>query len=129
VSEGRLRIVLADDTKEYRDLLRIILEQDGRFEIVGQAANGEDAVAAVRAERPDAIVLDLAMPVMDGLQAIPLLREHAPETAIVVLSGFARGQLDLEALSLGASAYVEKGEAFSKIAETLLEVTAAVGAA
>ena len=122
--DTRLRVVLADDTKEYRELLLMILEQDGRFEIVGQAANGEEAVAVTEAERPDAIVLDLAMPVLDGLQAIPLLRAASPETAIVVLSGFARGQLDGEALARGASAYVEKGEAFSRIAETLLRVTA-----
>ena len=126
MTEAPLRVVLADDTKEYRDLLRIILEQDGRFQIVGQAANGEEAVELTRAERPDAIVLDLAMPVMDGLQAIPLLLECSPETVIVVLSGFARGQLDGEALARGASAYIEKGEAFTRIAETLLQA-AAVG--
>lgn len=123
MTEAPIRVVLADDTKEYRELLRIILEQDGRFEIVGQAATGEEAVAVTRAERPDAIVLDLAMPVLDGLQAIPLLRAASPETAIVVLSGFARGQLDGEALSRGASAYIEKGEAFSRVADTLLQVT------
>lgn len=126
MSDGRLRVVLADDTKEYRTLLGIILAQHGGFELVGEASNGEEAVELVRELQPDAIVLDLAMPVMDGLQAIPLLREASAGTAIVVLSGFARGQLDREALSLGASAYVEKGEAFSKIATTLLEV-AAVG--
>lgn len=126
MSSAPLRVVLADDTKEYRDLLRIILEQDGRFEIVGEAANGEEAVSVTQTERPDAIVLDLAMPVLDGLQAIPLLRQASPETAIVVLSGFARGQLDGEALSRGAGAYVEKGEAFSRIADTLLRVAAVV---
>jgi DNA-binding NarL/FixJ family response regulator len=116
--------VLADDTKEYRDLLRIILEQDGRFEVVGEAENGQEAVDVTTALRPDAIVLDLAMPVMDGLQAIPRLLGCSPETAIVVLSGFARGQLDGEALARGAAAYVEKGEAFSKIASTLVSVVA-----
>ncbi len=124
-----VRVVLADDTEEYRALLRIILEQHGAFEVVGEAANGEEAVQLVRELQPDAIVLDLAMPVMDGLQAIPLLREVAPGTAIVVLSGFARGQLDPVALSRGAAVYVEKGEAFSRIAATLLDVTEKAGAA
>lgn len=124
-----VRVVLADDTKEYRTLLRIILEQHGAFEVVGEAANGEEAVQLVGELQPDAIVLDLAMPVMDGLQAIPLLREVSPGTAIVVLSGFARGQLDRVALSRGAAVYVEKGEAFSRIAATLLDVTAKAGAA
>lgn len=120
--------MLVDDTKEYRSLLRIIREQHGSFEIVGEASNGEEAVELTTTLRPDAIVLDLAMPVMDGLQAIPLLREASPETAVVVLSGFARGQLDHVALERGAAAYVEKGEAFSRIAATLLDVTASAAA-
>jgi DNA-binding NarL/FixJ family response regulator len=124
VSPSRLRVVLADDTAEYRLLLRIILEQDGRFEVVGEAADGAEAVRVTTTERPDVLVLDLAMPVMDGLQAIPEIRGGSPETAIVVLSGFARGRLDRQALSRGATAYVEKGEAFSVIVSTLLGVTA-----
>ncbi len=124
MSEPKLRVVLADDTPEYRQLLKLILHQDGRFDVVGEAADGEQAVALAAAERPDAVVLDLAMPVMDGLEAIPLLKLGAPDAAIVVLSGFARGSLDGQALTLGASAYVEKGEAFSTIVETLLEVAA-----
>ncbi|MDQ3066718.1 MAG: response regulator [Actinomycetota bacterium] len=124
-ASGKLRIVLADDTAEYRQLLRLILEQDGRFDVVAEAADGAQAIELVVAERPDAIVLDLAMPVLDGLQAIPMLRERAPETAVVVLSGFARGQVDREAITRGAAAYVEKGEAFSTIVDTLLDVTGA----
>jgi DNA-binding NarL/FixJ family response regulator len=125
VSGDRLRVVLADDTAEYRLLLRLILEQDGRFEIVGEAADGAEAVQMATEEQPDVLVLDLAMPVMDGLQAIPGIRAGSPETAIVVLSGFARGRLDRQALARGATAYVEKGEAFSVIVSTLLDVTAA----
>jgi DNA-binding NarL/FixJ family response regulator len=124
VSTARLRVVLADDTAEYRLLLRIILEQDGRFEIVGEAADGAEAVRVTTEERPDVLVLDLAMPVMDGLQAIPGVRAGSPDTSIVVLSGFARGRLDRQALASGAAAYVEKGEAFSVIVSTLLDVTA-----
>jgi YesN/AraC family two-component response regulator len=113
-----------DDTTEYRTLLRIILEQHGAFEVVGEAANGVEAVELAGSLRPDALVLDLAMPVMDGLQAIPLVREVSPATVIVVLSGFARGHLDHVALKHGAAAYVEKGEAFSSIVGTLLALTA-----
>lgn len=104
-------------------LLRIILEQHGAFEVVGEAANGQEAVDLAGSLRPDALVLDLAMPVMDGLEAIPLILAASPATTIVVLSGFGRGQVDQVALSRGATAYVEKGEAFDRIAETLLAVT------
>ena len=123
MTDGRLRVVLADDTAEYRLLLRIILQQDGRFDVVGEAADGEEAVRVTAELRPDVLVLDLAMPVMDGLQAIPEVLAASPETGIVVLSGFARGRLDRVALARGASAYVEKGEAFSIIVATLLDVT------
>ncbi len=116
-------MLLADDTDEYRQLLRLILEQDGRFEVVAEAVDGAEAVHLCIAERPDVVVLDLAMPVLDGLQAIPPIRAGSPETSIVVLSGFARGQLDGQALASGASRYVEKGEVFSRIVSTLLEVT------
>ena len=123
MTNRKLRVVLADDTAEYRLLLRLILEQDGRFEVVAEAADGEEAVRLTTTAQPDALVLDLAMPVMDGLQAIPEVLAGSPETAIVVLSGFARGRLDGDALACGASAYVEKGEAFSIIVATLLDVT------
>ncbi len=120
---GRIRVLLADDTTEYRQLLRLILEQDGRFEVVAEAVNGAEAVRFCSAESPDVVVLDLAMPVLDGLQAIPQIRACSPRSAIVVLSGFARGQLDQQALAAGASRYVDKGEVFSQIVSTLLEVT------
>ena len=121
----RISVLLADDTPEYRQLLRLILEQDGRFEVVGEARDGVEAVRLSEAERPDVVVLDLAMPVLDGLQAIPQIRSSSPRSSIIVLSGFARGFLDRQALAQGASAYVEKGEAFSTIVATLLDVTGA----
>ncbi|HXH88105.1 MAG TPA: response regulator [Gaiellaceae bacterium] len=123
--DSQIRIVLADDTVEYRQLLRLIIEQDGRFQVVGEASDGEEAVRLAEQEQPDAVVLDLAMPVLDGLQAIPRIQAASPDTSIVVLSGFARGVIDLDSLARGASAYVEKGEAFSTIVATLLDVTAA----
>ncbi len=125
MTADKLRVVLADDTAEYRLLLRLVLEQDGRFDVVGEAADGSAAVALAASERPDAVVLDLAMPVMDGLEAIPRIKGVAPAAAIVILSGFARGQIDGKALSLGADAYVEKGEAFARIVATLLDVVGA----
>lgn len=117
-----LRVVIADDTSDMRDLLRINLEADGRFEIVGEAADGAEAVDMAASSQPDAIVLDLAMPVMDGLQAIPEIKRRSPGSRIAVLSGFNAHRMAAPALEAGADRYLEKGRAFSDIAAVLLEI-------
>jgi CheY-like chemotaxis protein/PAS domain-containing protein len=108
-SGPQLRIVVADDSSDIRWLTSVILSAEPDFEVVAEAANGEEAVMAVEAHRPDLILLDLAMPVLDGLSAIPLLRDASPATTIVVFSGFNAGSAADEALGLGAAAFVEKG--------------------
>ncbi len=70
-------------------------------------------------EKPDAVILDLAMPVMDGLQAIPLIKKASPDTKIVVLSGFDAERMAERALSLGAETYLQKGVALGDIGQTL----------
>lgn len=118
------RIVIADDTPDIRMLLRWSLEADPRFQIVGEAANGAEALSLISAHSVDAILLDLAMPVMDGLQAIPQIKVASPKTRIVVLSGFDEESMAGEALSRGADAYLEKGVAVAQITQTLSELCA-----
>lgn len=119
------RVLLADDTPEIRQLLRLSLEMDGRFEIVGEAEDGADAVKLTLQETPDAIVLDLAMPVMDGLQAIPEIRQTAPDTKIIVLSGFEEHQMSKEAIARGADGYIEKGKKMKEVASLLADICSA----
>lgn len=121
---ARCRIVIADDTPDIRRLLRWSIEPDARFEVVGEAANGAEALDLVSAHQVDAILLDLAMPVMDGLQAIPRIKLASPDTRIVVLSGFDEDAMAGEAISRGADAYLEKGVAMSRIASVLQEMCA-----
>ncbi len=118
---GKCRVVLADDTPEIRTLLRLTLEDQGAIEVVGEARDGAEAVKMVSELQPDALVLDLAMPVMDGFQAIPEVRRTAPETKIIVLSGFDTNIMSERALSLGADMYFEKGISFFDLAEKLVE--------
>jgi YesN/AraC family two-component response regulator len=89
--------------------LRSLLDVDDRFEVVGEAENGATGVEVTIEQQPDVVVLDLAMPEMDGLEAIPHMRRGAPETRIVVLSGFDGALMREPALKIGAVRYVEKG--------------------
>ena len=121
-ANGLIRVVLVDDTVEIRRLLRMTLEFDGRFKVIEEAGDGVAAIKAASEQQPDAVVLDLAMPVMDGLQAIPQIRRESPETKILVLSGFDERQMSAEAISRGADAYIEKGGDLDKLASKLLEL-------
>ena len=119
---SRFRVVIADDTPDIRQLLRWAIEPDERYEVVGEAANGAEALDLVGSLDVDAIVLDLAMPVMDGLQAIPKIKVASPDTRILVLSGFDEDAMAGEALSRGADAYLEKGVALAEITRVLDDI-------
>ena len=104
-----LRTVLVDDVADMRELLRLLLLRDGRFSIVGEAANGQEAIELVADLFPDLVVLDVAMPVLDGIAALPRLREASPRTRIVMLSGFPAEDMERPSLAAGAVGYLEKG--------------------
>jgi PAS domain S-box-containing protein len=116
---GALRVLLADDAEDIRLLLRLALTTGQGFDVVAEAGDGRRAVELAAEHRPDLVLLDLSMPVMDGLQAIPEIRRVSPETRIVILSGFDGARMKPVALELGAHAYLEKGEAMTTLVETL----------
>jgi DNA-binding NarL/FixJ family response regulator len=124
VSTG-IRIFLCDDVPELRALLRYGLEEDARLEVVGEAGTAEEAIRAVAGLRPDVVLLDLSMPGMDGLEALPLLRVAAPEAAVIVFSGFAADRMRAPALALGAARYIEKGEPLDAVRTAVREVAEA----
>jgi DNA-binding NarL/FixJ family response regulator len=121
---GALRTVLVDDVEDLRALLRVLLLQDGRFEIVGEAANGQEAIELARRLQPDVVVLDLAMPIMDGLTALPGLREAAPHARTVVLSGLPVEEMGTAASDAGAVGYLEKGRDIPSLASDIFELAA-----
>lgn len=105
---GPVRVALVDDSVPVRAALRDLLEEEG-FEIAGEAGNGADGLELLKTEQPDAVVLDLAMPGMDGLKAIPLIKAQSPDVKIVVLS-LAGRSMQADALEAGAHGYFGKGE-------------------
>ena len=116
------RVLLADDVTELRALVRLSLERAGTFEIVAEAGNGREAVDAAAETQPDVVLLDVSMPVMDGLEALPRILDASPETQVVMLSAFAEHRLGDEARRLGASAYIEKGVPPRELVGRLLEI-------
>src|SRR5438045_2953374 len=103
------RVVVADDFADIRHLMRLTLERSGRFQIVGEAVNGAEAITLAQELEPDLLLLDLSMPVLSGLEALPRIREASPATKVVVLSGLDRAQMEPEALEGGPAGYLEKG--------------------
>lgn len=120
-----IRVVLADDQPEVRRALTIYLTRDGRFEIVGEAENGEEAVRLVAAHHPDAVIMDLAMPKMNGLQATHEIATDSPATKIVVLSGAVPfGGTAEDAQSLGAHAVFDKHTHPKKLIKNIVKMVA-----
>ena len=105
--QGLFRVVLADDIEDWRVLLETEFTADGRFEVVSTATQGAEAVESVRQACPDLAVLDLAMPVMDGLEAIAQIRVICPTTKLLALTAVGSGS-GRRALELGADAYLKK---------------------
>ncbi len=102
------RVVVIDDTPDLRALLRIALER-AAYVVVGEAGDGQEGIEVVREHRPDVVLLDLSMPVLDGLEALPTIRRLVPDGTIVVLSGFGPTTMSDRALARGADGYVQKG--------------------
>lgn len=117
--ERPLRVVVADDQAAVREGLVMMLDLLPDIEVVGAAADGRAAVAQVAEHRPDAILLDLHMPVMDGTEATRVLTAQYPEVAVVVLTTYADDRSVLDTLRAGARSYLTKDADRLHIARTL----------
>ena len=113
-----MRILLVDDHPITRAALASLLESHG-FSIAGEAADGQEAIELARRLLPDLVLLDLSMPGLDGLQALPRIREAAPETEVVVLTASGTEDNLLAAIRGGAAGYLLKSEPPERIAEFL----------
>ena len=114
----RVRILVVDDHQMLREALVGMLELAG-FEVVGGVADGADATSVAAQLAPDVVLMDLSMPVLNGLDATRLLREVAPETAIVMFSAFDSPELKRQAFDAGAVAYLPKGCSAERLRATV----------
>lgn len=120
---GAIKVYLLDDVAAMRLVLRTVLELEG-MTVVGEAGDGAVGIGEIAELQPDVVVLDLSMPGLDGLEAIPLIHERAPDAEIVVFSGYARAEMAGPALSLKAARYVEKGEPLERVVEAVQDLAA-----
>ncbi|OME69325.1 histidine kinase [Paenibacillus odorifer] len=108
IQEETVRLLLVDDQPYIRDSLRIILEQEPDFEIIGLAENGEQAVSFCEQDQPHVVLMDLNMPDMDGAEATKLIKQKWPGVRVLILTTFQEPDLAVEALQNGADGYLLK---------------------
>src|SRR4051812_5343372 len=118
----RIRMLIADDHRLFGQALEAILATDDRLEVVGHAGDGAEAVRLALSLNPDVILMDIAMPVMDGFQATKRIREQQPHACVLMLTGSnSRSDVD-QAREAGAAGYVTKDRIAAELVDAILEV-------
>ena len=113
-------VLIADDDSDHRLLQRLTLGRSGRFDVVAEAGDGAEALALAIEHRPDLVLLDLSMPRVDGLEALPQLRKAVPDTKVIMMSSFAREHFGPAVLRAGAVGYLEKGMPQRQLVDEIL---------
>jgi DNA-binding NarL/FixJ family response regulator len=117
-----VRVIIADDQRLFAESLMTVLSEDERVEVVGIAANGEEAVKLVSELEPDVILMDLKMPVMDGLEATRRIREAGFSAQILLLTGTETLIGAQDAIDAGANAFLRKERSVEELRQVFLEV-------
>jgi DNA-binding NarL/FixJ family response regulator len=120
--DGAVRVVVADDTDGVRELVCLLLGMEADFEVVGQARDGDEAVRVVADTCPDLVLLDVAMPVLDGLTALPRVRAAVPAARVVMFTGSAHNGLAHEVAARGGDAVLEKSVGVASLAARLRDL-------
>ncbi len=117
---SQLSVVIADDHDLFADSVTAFLSTDARIDVVARAANGEEAAALAAAHRPDVVLMDISMPVMNGFEATRRIRAEAPDTCVLFLTG-SNSPADIAAArAAGGSGYVLKDRIASELVEAIV---------
>lgn len=115
----KIRVLIVDDHNLVRDGIRSMLEFVADVEVVGEAADGKEALEKVKALVPDVVLMDLAMPIMGGLEATPLIRKLSPKTRVLALTQYDDSEYVIPVIKAGACGFVTKMVAFSELAAAI----------
>ena len=120
--EERITVLLADDNRLFRKGLRKLLEADSDIEVVGEAVNGRQAVAMTRKLRPAVVIMDISMPILNGLDATRQIRQAIPDAKVLILSAHGDDAYVESAKELGAAGYLIKLTCADLLSEAIREV-------
>ena len=119
-----IQVMIVDDHTVVREGLRKLLEDEGDIQVVGEAANGFEALQAVSAGCPDVLIMDVMMPVLNGIEATHQIRAVCPSSAVVILSMYADDERVVRAVQAGAAAYVLKDSSAKELVQAIHSVQA-----
>jgi DNA-binding NarL/FixJ family response regulator len=118
----RIRVLIADDHRLFADALEAILATEPQIDVVGRAYDGEDAVTQGLSLEPDVILMDIAMPVLDGVEATKRIRKERSDACVVILTGSNSREDVARSREAGAAAYVTKDRIASHLIQAILEL-------
>jgi len=116
--------VITDDAIFMRTLLRRIIEQTEKYEVLAEASNGLEAIELAEKYKPDIITLDITMPQMDGLQAVPEILKVSPKTRVIMVSAMGQQGMVIEAIKLGAKDFIVKPFDKTRVCQSIENVMA-----
>ena len=121
MAAGKIRVLIADDHRLFAEALAAILATDDRFEVVGQAYNGEKAVELATAEKPDVVVMDIQMPKLDGVEATKRIKKKRRSAQVLMLTGSSSSADVARAREAGVAGYVTKDRIASELIGSIVE--------
>lgn len=122
MTRSKPSILIAEDNVLLRECLRELIEDDLGLDVVGEAANGEEAIALTKKHRPDLVLMDLELPVISGFEATETIVESVPESAIIAISMHHDSSVQRRALEAGAAVFVVKDGPEEELLETIMRV-------
>jgi DNA-binding NarL/FixJ family response regulator len=122
-----VRVILVEDDDLFASAVEALLDREDDVIVVGRARNARDGIALIAAERPEVVVMDVAMPGMDGITALRELKQRKDTATVLILSASTSDESGGEALASGADAFLSKGRALDELAPLIRELAARAG--